>query len=71
MRNGTCITNKNNKMEKETYTIVHKSGKHYDTNDEGFYDSNWERTQDKKAYLEMLIQNNPEKFEGCQIEDNE
>jgi len=61
-------------MKKETFTIVRKGGSqesHYDTNDQRFYGDNWERTQDSKEYLEMLIKNNPEKFEGCIIEDND
>tara|TARA_R110001599_G_scaffold223689_1_gene422867 strand:+ start:342 stop:521 length:180 start_codon:yes stop_codon:yes gene_type:complete len=59
-------------MKKETFTIVKKgTGNHYDTNDERFYDSSWERTLDSKSYLEMIISNNPEKFKGCEIQDNE
>lgn len=56
---------------KETYTIVQKlSGYHYDTNDKRFYSDSWERSQDTKKYLEQLIENNPEKFEGFEIQDN-
>ncbi len=55
----------------ETFTIVHSSGKHYDTNDQKFYDSNWDRTLDSEKYLKQLIKNNLEKFEGCKIENNE
>ena len=61
-------------MKKETYTIVKKGSSQesrYDTNDQRFYGDNWERTQDSKEYLERLIKNNPEKFEGCIIEDND
>jgi len=55
----------------EKYTIVDKNtGSHYDTNDQRFYNSSWERTQDKKEYLEMLIKNDPEKFSNCTIEEN-
>lgn len=55
----------------ETFTIVNeKNGKHYDTNDERFYDESWERTMDSKQYLETLMDNNPEKFEGFKIVDN-
>ena len=58
-------------MKNETFTIVKKgTDTHYDTNDERFYNSNWERTQDSKEYLEMIMRNNPEKFEGCIIENN-
>lgn len=56
---------------KETFTIVHKSGTHYDTNDQKFYDQKWERTLDSKKYLQGLIFNDPEKFAGCKIENNE
>jgi len=53
---------------KETFTIVKKgTDTHYDTNDECFYNGNWERTQDSKKYLEMIMRNNPEKFEECEI----
>ena len=53
----------------ERFTIVSKSGTtHYDTNDERFYSDSWERTLDKKSYLQDLINNNPEKFDGCKIE---
>jgi formiminotetrahydrofolate cyclodeaminase len=61
-------------MKKETYTIVKKGSSqesHYDTNDQRFYGDNWERTQDSKEYLERLIKNDSEKFEGCIIEDND
>ena len=58
-------------MKKETYTIIKKStDTHYDTNDERFYGGNWERTQDFKAYLELLIKNNPDKFTECIIVNN-
>lgn len=58
-------------MKKETYTIVKRgTDTHYDTNDERFYSGSWERTQDSKSYLLMLIKNNPEKFEGCKIQNN-
>ena len=56
----------------ETFTIVKKgTDTHYDTNDQIFYDGSWERTLDSKLYLEMLISNSPEKFEGCETQDNE
>jgi len=56
---------------KETFTIVKKgTDTHYDTNDERFYSGSWERTQDKKEYLEMIMKNNPEKFDGCVIVNN-
>jgi len=56
----------------ETFTIVKKgSDTHYDTYDERFYAGSWERTQDSKEYLEMIMKNNPEKFEECVIENNE
>jgi len=59
-------------MEKETFTIVKKgTDTHYDTNDQRFYDGNWERTLDSKSYLEMLISNSTEKFESCEIQDKE
>jgi hypothetical protein len=54
----------------ETFTIVHSSGKHYDTIEEKFLASNWERTMDSKAYLERIMENDKEKFEGCKIENN-
>jgi len=55
----------------ETFTIIQKSsGHHYDTNDQRFYGENWERTMDTKKYLLQLIENDPDKFEGCIIEDN-
>ena len=54
----------------EKHTIVNpKTGSHYDTNDERFYDQSWDRTLDSKPYLERLITNNPEKFEDCVIEE--
>ena len=56
----------------ETFTIVKKgSDNHYDTYDERFYTGSWQRTQDSKEYLEMIMKNNPEKFEECEIENNE
>lgn len=56
---------------KETFTIVIKgTDSHYDTNDQRFYEGNWERTQDSKSYLEGLITNYPEKFRGCEIQNN-
>ena len=58
------------KMNEERFTIVHNDGiNHYDTNDECFYSLKWERTLDKKDYLELLIKNNPEKFADCHIEE--
>ena len=55
----------------ENYTLVNpKTGQHYDTNDARFYDQSWERTKDFKAYLKILVQNNPEKFEGFEIVEN-
>jgi hypothetical protein len=56
----------------ETFTIV-KTGtdSHYDPNEERFYSASWERTQDSKEYLQMVMENNPEKFEGCEIQDNQ
>lgn len=57
---------------KETFTIVnYKTGQHYDTNDERFYDESWERTQDFKSYLDTLIKNNPDKFQEFKIENND
>ena len=50
----------------EIYTIV-KLGQHYDTNDERWYSDSWECTKDSKDYLEMLIKNNPTKFQDCSI----
>jgi len=59
------------KTKNENYTIViKKTDRHYDTNDERFYESNWERTKDSKEYLEGLIKNYPDKFENCIIEEN-
>jgi len=56
----------------EKFTIVKKgTDNHYDTNDERFYGGSWERTQDSKEYLERIMKNNPEKFEGCIIEEND
>lgn len=56
---------------KETYTIVHTpSGYHYDTNENQFYSEQWERTKDKKPYLEMLIKNDPDRFKDCIIQNN-
>ena len=58
-------------MKKETYTIIKKgTDTHYDTNDERFYEENWDRTQDTKDYLKMLIKNNPDKFIECIIVNN-
>ena len=55
----------------KNYTIVKKATEtHYDTNDQRFYDGNWERTEDTREYLKQLIKNNPEKFEGCKIQKN-
>jgi len=57
---------------KDKYTLVNpKNGKHYDTNDKRFYDDNWERTKDSKNYLEQIVGNNPEKFEGFNIVKND
>tara|TARA_R110000824_G_scaffold39200_1_gene118803 strand:- start:2367 stop:2669 length:303 start_codon:yes stop_codon:yes gene_type:complete len=54
----------------ENYTIVVKNtGKHYDTNEESFLGDKWEKTKDTKEYLEQLIKNNPNKFEGCEIQN--
>jgi len=50
----------------EIYTIV-KLGQHYDTNDERWYSDSWEVSKDSKEYLEMLIKNNPTKFQDCSI----
>jgi len=50
----------------EIYTIV-KKGQHYDTNDQRFYEYSWECTKDSKEYLEMLIKNDPRKFQDCSI----
>ena len=59
------------KQEKEVYTIVHKAtSRHYDTNEEMFFSESWESTQDTKKYLQMIINNNLEKFEGCEIITN-
>tara|TARA_R110001632_G_scaffold175286_1_gene294991 strand:+ start:224 stop:559 length:336 start_codon:yes stop_codon:yes gene_type:complete len=54
----------------ENYTIVVKNtGTHYDTNEESFLGGKWEKTKDTKEYLEQLIKNNPNKFEGCEIQN--
>jgi len=50
----------------EIYTIV-KLGQHYDTNDERWYSDSWEVSKDSRDYLEMLIKNNPTKFQHCSI----
>lgn len=50
----------------EIYTIV-RPGQHYDTNDERWYEYSWEVSKDSKQYLEMLIKNNPRKFQDCTI----
>ena len=69
-RNGK--TTWNTIVTSETFTIVKKgSDNHYDTYDERFYAGSWHRTQDSKEYLEMIMKNSPEKFEGCVIENNE
>jgi len=58
-------------MKNETFTIVKKgTDTHFDTNDRRFYAGNWDRTGDTREYLEMLMSNDPEKFEGCEIVDN-
>jgi len=58
-------------LNSEKHTIVNlNTSDHYDTNDERFYGQSWERTLDSKSYLQRLIINNPEKFEGCEIEKN-
>jgi hypothetical protein len=55
-------------MNEEIYTLINpKTGSHYDTNDERFYEDSWEKTGDTKDYLQTLIENNPEKFEGYKI----
>lgn len=52
----------------ENYTIIHVNTHfHYDTNEERFLSTSWGMSYDSKSYLEMLIQNNPEKFDGCKI----
>lgn len=54
---------------KEMYYIQNEeTQKYYDTDDEKWYPDNWVPTLDTKEYLEMLMDNNPEKFEGCTIE---
>jgi len=60
-----------NNIIMENFTIIKKgTDLHYCTEDQRFYNDSWERTSDTKEYLEMLIENNPEKFEGCVIEVN-
>ena len=73
MRKNKQNNNNMRKLENsETFTIVKKgTDNHYDTNDERFYGGTWERTQDSKKYLERIMENNPDKFEGCVIEVNE
>jgi len=52
----------------EKYTLINPiTGYHYDTNDERFYNESWEKTLDSKTYLELLVGNSPEKFEGFKI----
>ena len=59
------------KQDKEVHTIVHKAtNRHYDTNEETFLPDSWECTKDTKKYLQMIINNNPDKFEGCEIITN-
>ena len=54
---------------KPTFTIV-RNEYHYDTYDERFYTDSWERTMDVKEYLELIIKNDPARFDGCKIENN-
>lgn len=55
----------------DIFTLIHpKTGKHYDTYDQRFYDQNWDRTKDSKKYLEGLKKNYPEKFGGFRIVEN-
>ena len=56
----------------EIYTIVHKvSQHHYNTYEEAFYCERWERMFDSREHLEHLMDNYPDKFEGCEIEIND
>jgi len=49
-----------------------KNDKNFDTQEMKFYDNNWEPTyEDDKQLLEQLIQNDPEKFENCVVEEIE
>lgn len=54
-----------------TFTLFNpKRNVFYDTNDEKMYDADsFEWTFDTSEYLETLVENNPEKFEGFKIVD--
>ena len=67
------FNNQNQKLETmDNCTLVNKkTGSHYDTNDERFYNQNWEKTLDSEPYLKTLISNNPDKFEGYEIKNSE
>jgi hypothetical protein len=54
------------------YIINTKNDKNFDTQEMKFYDKNWEPTyEDDKQWLEQLIENDPEKFENCVVEEIE
>jgi len=60
--------------KEERFSIMRRGSQdndYYNTNDEKFYNSSWERTNDKREYLQMLMDNDKEMFEGCVIEENE
>ena len=47
-----------------------KTDENFDTNEMKFYRANWEpEYTDDKLYLEIIIKNDPLKFENCQIEE--
>ena len=57
-------------VKNNRFTIVDVSGTmYYDTYDFRFYPVDWNKTYDSKEYLQSLIENNPDEFEGCSIEE--
>lgn len=50
----------------ETFYILNtKTDGNFDTNENRFYPASWEPVREEKAYLESLIEADPEKFENC------
>lgn len=51
------------------YILNTKTDQNFDPIENKFYPNSWEPQLDEKEHLEMLISNNPEKFENCVIID--
>lgn len=58
------------KTAKLFYIRNTKSDKNYDINEGKFFGSNWEPIyEEDKSYLQKLINNDPEKFKDCVIQE--